>query len=120
MMNVTIRGVRSGDRVGLSMIYKVTRLIVLLLGLLPALAAAEPVTLKLAYFSSDRTHLYRSGAEPFVNAVNRAGRGRVKIETYFSGRLEACRNSRSASATVPPISAMSSRLTSRQHFPMPP
>ena len=69
------------------MIYKVTRLVVLLLGLLPPLAAAEPVTLKLAYFSSDRTHLYHSGAEPFVNAVNRAGRGRVKIEPYFSGRL---------------------------------
>lgn len=55
--------------------------------LLPSVAAAEPITLKLAFFSSDRTHLYRSGVQPFVDAVNRAGRGRVQIEVYPSRTL---------------------------------
>jgi len=49
--------------------------------------AAEPITLKLAYFSSDRTHLYLSGAKPFVDEVNKEGHGRVRIEPYFSGHL---------------------------------
>jgi TRAP-type C4-dicarboxylate transport system substrate-binding protein len=69
------------------MIVEVLRRAALALALLPAAAAAEPITLKLAYFSSDRTHLYLSGAKPFVDAVNNEGRGRVKIEPFFSGRL---------------------------------
>ncbi len=69
------------------MIVNVLRLAILMLGLVPVSALAGPITLKLAYFSSDRTHLYLSGAKPFVDAVNREGRGRVKIEPYFSGRL---------------------------------
>lgn len=63
------------------------RLVVVVLALLPAMAAAEPIKLKLAYFSSDRSHLYRSGAKPFVDAVNAEGQGRVEIEVYFSGKL---------------------------------
>lgn len=69
------------------MVGTLLRLAVVVVGLLPALVAAQPITLKLAYFSSDRTHLYLSGAKPFVDAVNREGRGRVKIVPYFSGRL---------------------------------
>ncbi len=69
------------------MVVNVLRLVVLMLSLVPVLALAEPITLKLAYFSSDRTHLYLSAAKPFVDAVNKEGRGRVKIEPYFSGRL---------------------------------
>jgi TRAP-type C4-dicarboxylate transport system substrate-binding protein len=55
--------------------------------LVPAIAAAEPIKLKLAFFSSDRTHLYRAMVKPFVDAVNAAGTGRVEIEVYFSGTL---------------------------------
>lgn len=55
--------------------------------LLPAIAAAEPIKLKLAFFSSDRTHLYRSSVKPFVDAVNAEGKGRVEIEVYLSGQL---------------------------------
>ncbi len=55
--------------------------------LVPALAAAEPINLKLAFFSSDRTHLYRSGVKPFVDAVNTAGRGRVHIDVHLSRTL---------------------------------
>lgn len=76
-----------GGRIELRMVVGVLRLTVFLFALFPALAAAAPITLKLAYFSSDRTHLYLSGAKPFVDAVNKEGRGRVRIEPYFSGRL---------------------------------
>ena len=40
------------------------RLIAFALVLFPTLAAAEPITLKLAFFSSHRSHLYLSGATP--------------------------------------------------------
>lgn len=66
---------------------KILRLIVMALALLPALAAAEPIKLKLAFFSSDRNHLYLSGVKPFVDAVNAEGKGRVEIEVYLSGKL---------------------------------
>lgn len=62
-------------------------LIAAALPLLPAMVTAAPITLKLAFFSSDRTHLYRSGVKPFVDAVNRAGRDRVRIEVYLSRSL---------------------------------
>lgn len=63
------------------------RLIAIAFALLPAMAAAEPITLKLAFFSSDRTHLYRSGVKPFVDAINAEGKGRVAIEVYLNGKL---------------------------------
>jgi TRAP-type C4-dicarboxylate transport system substrate-binding protein len=65
----------------------IARLVALAFAVLPAVAAAEPITLKLSFFSSDRSHLYLSGAKPFVDAVNAEGTGRVRIETYLSGRL---------------------------------
>jgi TRAP-type C4-dicarboxylate transport system substrate-binding protein len=65
------------------------RLVVVVLALLPAIAAAEPIKLKLAFFSSDRSHLYRSGAKPFVDAVNAEGKDRVEIEVYLNGKLGA-------------------------------
>jgi len=55
--------------------------------LLPLAAAAEPIKLKLAFFSSDRTHLYRSIVKPFVDAVNADGKGLVEIDVYLSGKL---------------------------------
>jgi TRAP-type C4-dicarboxylate transport system substrate-binding protein len=64
------------------------RLIAVVVALLPAMAAAaEPIKLKLAFFSSDRTHLYRSAVKPFVDAVNAEGKGRVEIDVHLSGKL---------------------------------
>ena len=71
------------------MIVKFLRVIVLALALLPVVATAEPIKLKLAFFSSDRNHLYRSAVKPFVDAVNAEGKGRVEIEVYLSGKLAA-------------------------------
>lgn len=69
------------------MFLSVLRLMATLLIMVPALAAAEPIKLKLAFFSSDRTHLYRSIVKPFVDAVNAEGKGDVEIDVYLSGRL---------------------------------
>lgn len=63
------------------------RLIALALALFSTAAAAEPITLKFAFFSSDRSHLYLSGAKPFIDAVNQEGAGQVRVEPYLSGRL---------------------------------
>jgi TRAP-type C4-dicarboxylate transport system substrate-binding protein len=69
------------------MIYLLRRFIVIVLVLLPAMAAAEPIALKLAFFSSDRTHLYRAAVKQFIDAVNADGKGRVEIEVHLSGSL---------------------------------
>ncbi len=69
------------------MFSKILRLIAAVLIMIPGLASAEPIKLKLAFFSSDRTHLYRSLVEPFVDAVNADGKGLVEIEVYLSGKL---------------------------------
>jgi TRAP-type C4-dicarboxylate transport system substrate-binding protein len=50
-------------------------------------AAAEPVKLKLAFPSSDRSMSYLAAVKPFVDAVNTEARGQIEIETYFSGAL---------------------------------
>jgi TRAP-type C4-dicarboxylate transport system substrate-binding protein len=55
--------------------------------LLPTAAVSEPITLKLAFFSSDRTHIYRAAIKPFVDAVNAQGQGKVQIEIHLSGSL---------------------------------
>jgi len=69
------------------MFFKILRLIAAMLIMVPGLAIAEPIKLKLAFFSSDRTHLYRSIVKPFVDAVNADGKGLVEIEVYLSGKL---------------------------------
>jgi TRAP-type C4-dicarboxylate transport system substrate-binding protein len=50
-------------------------------------ANAEPIKLKLAFFSSDRALLYNGGVKPFVDAVNAEVRDLLKIEVFFSGAL---------------------------------
>src|SRR5215218_3224000 len=50
-------------------------------------ALAGPVTLKLAYFSSDRTTTYVAVVKPFLDAVNAGGQGIVQIEPHLSGVL---------------------------------
>jgi TRAP-type C4-dicarboxylate transport system substrate-binding protein len=55
---------------------------------LPALAeAADPIKLKLSFFTSDRSLIYRASIKPFVDAVNAEGKGVIEIEVYFSGAI---------------------------------
>jgi TRAP-type C4-dicarboxylate transport system substrate-binding protein len=62
-------------------------LVIVALAALPAIASAEPVDLKLAFFSSDRSILYQSAIKPFVDAVNAEGKGIVHVDVYFSSAL---------------------------------
>lgn len=55
--------------------------------LMPAASAAEPIKLKFAYFSSDRTTTYLAAIKPFVDAVNAEAAGLVQIDVSLSGIL---------------------------------
>ena len=55
--------------------------------MLPAIAAAEPIKLKLSFFSSDRSMSYLAAVKPFVDAVNAEAKGLVEIDVSFSGTL---------------------------------
>lgn len=57
------------------------------LALYPAVATADPITLKLAFFSSDRSTTYLAAVKPFVDAVNAEGKGLVEIVLYSGGVL---------------------------------
>jgi TRAP-type C4-dicarboxylate transport system substrate-binding protein len=52
-------------------------------------ATAEPVKLKLSFFTSDRSVAYVTAIKPFVDAVNLRGKDLVQIEVYLSGSLGA-------------------------------
>jgi TRAP-type C4-dicarboxylate transport system substrate-binding protein len=54
---------------------------------LPTVANADPITLKLAFFSSDRSTTYIAAVKPFVDAVNAEGKGLVEIVLYSGGVL---------------------------------
>lgn len=69
------------------MFLSILRLIATMLIMAPAMAAAEPIKLKLAFFSSDRSVLYLAGIKPFVNAVNTAAKDLIHIDVYFSSEL---------------------------------
>ncbi len=69
------------------MFARVLRLAVFALAVLPAIAAAEPIKLKLSFFSSDRSMSYRAAVKPFVDAVNAEAKGQVEIDVAFSGTL---------------------------------
>ncbi len=66
---------------------KVLCFAVLSFGLFSELAAAEPITLKLSFFTSDRSTIYRCQIKPFVDAVNAEGAGLVQVKVYFSGAI---------------------------------
>jgi TRAP-type C4-dicarboxylate transport system substrate-binding protein len=53
----------------------------------PAIAAAEPIKLKLSFYTSDRSNIYQNSIKPFVEAVNDEGRGLIEIEVYFGGTI---------------------------------
>ena len=65
----------------------ILRLIAAALFLSPVMASADPVKLKLAFFSSDRSALYLAGIKPFVTAVNAAAKDLIHIEVNFSSTL---------------------------------
>ncbi len=69
------------------MIRAIARLVLLAIVLAPLAAAAEPIKLKLAYFTSDQTTLYKIAIKPFVDAVNDDARGGIEITTYVGGSL---------------------------------
>ena len=66
---------------------QITRLAAALLLLMPVAATAEPVTLKLSFWTSDRALIYQAAVKPFVDAVNTEGHGLLAIKVYFSGAL---------------------------------
>jgi TRAP-type C4-dicarboxylate transport system substrate-binding protein len=57
------------------------------LALYPGVANGEPVTLKVAFFSSDQSTSYLAAVKPFVDAVNAEGEGLVEIVLYSGGVL---------------------------------
>jgi TRAP-type C4-dicarboxylate transport system substrate-binding protein len=69
------------------MINAIGRCVLIAAMLLPIAAAAEPIKLKMAYFSSDREPPYVSVLQPFAEAVNREGKGLVEIVPYTGGVL---------------------------------
>jgi TRAP-type C4-dicarboxylate transport system substrate-binding protein len=70
------------------MLKMIVRCLLLAAALLPAAAgAAEPVKLKLAFFSSDNASLYNGGVKPFVDAINSEAKGLLEIEVFFRGAL---------------------------------
>jgi TRAP-type C4-dicarboxylate transport system substrate-binding protein len=69
------------------MIGVIARFVLLTIVLAPLAAAAEPIKLKLAYFSSDQTNIYKISIKPFVDAVNDDARGGIEIEAYPGGSL---------------------------------
>jgi len=64
-----------------------TRLAVLVFALLPVAVSAAPITLKLAFITSEQSATYRDLVKPFVDAVNSAGKGLVEIVVYPEGVL---------------------------------
>ena len=63
------------------------RFVLLAFVLISPASAAEPIKLKLSFFSSDRSTTYLSSVKPFVDAVNGEAKGLIEIEVYFSGAL---------------------------------
>jgi TRAP-type C4-dicarboxylate transport system substrate-binding protein len=72
-------------RNGKFMFKALARCALLSLALLPCAATAEPITLKLAFFSSDREGNYLEAVKPFVDAINASGV--IHIDVYLSGAL---------------------------------
>ena len=57
--------------------------------LLPLAAIADPVQLKLAFFASEQSEVYRAGIKPFVDAVNAEAKGLLSIKVFPNGALGA-------------------------------
>jgi TRAP-type C4-dicarboxylate transport system substrate-binding protein len=70
-----------------SMSNAIARLLTIAIALLPVASLAEPIKLKMAYFSSDREPPYVSVLQPFAEAVNKEGKGLIEIVPYPGGML---------------------------------
>jgi TRAP-type C4-dicarboxylate transport system substrate-binding protein len=80
-------GLRSPQDGVKSMVKGFIRSALLGLALLPSLASAQPIKLKLSLVTSDRALVYQGSDKPFVDAVNAEAKGLLEIEVYFSGAL---------------------------------
>src|ERR1700730_15424534 len=78
---------RFQQKIGRSMSNAIARCVMFAVALLPAAALAEPIKLKMAYFSSDREPPYVSVMQPFAEAVNKEGKGIIEIVPYPGGVL---------------------------------
>ncbi len=65
----------------------IARCVMIAVALLPVAALAEPIKLKMAYFSSDREPAYVSVLQPFAEVVNKEGKGIIEIVPYSGGVL---------------------------------
>jgi TRAP-type C4-dicarboxylate transport system substrate-binding protein len=63
------------------------RCAIILATLFATAAAADPIKLKLAFFSSDRSAPFKTGIKPFLDAVNSEAKGLIEIELHPSGAL---------------------------------
>jgi TRAP-type C4-dicarboxylate transport system substrate-binding protein len=69
------------------MINALVRCAMLAAALMPVVGQAEPIRLKMAYFSSDREPPYVTVLQPFAEAVNRDAKGIIEIVPYTGGVL---------------------------------
>ena len=53
--------------------------------LLPTATIADPIALKLSFFTSDQSVAYQAAVKPFVDAVNHDGNNLLHIDVYLSG-----------------------------------
>jgi TRAP-type C4-dicarboxylate transport system substrate-binding protein len=54
---------------------------------MPLCATAEPIELKLSFFTSEQAETYQYGVKPFVDAVNAEGKGVLAITVFPDGML---------------------------------
>lgn len=69
------------------MIRILARIAAVSVALMPLVANAEPIILKLAFFSSEQSTAYRATAQPLVDAVNAEDKDLVQIVVYSGGTL---------------------------------
>jgi TRAP-type C4-dicarboxylate transport system substrate-binding protein len=65
----------------------IARWVIIAFALLPIATVAEPIKLKMAYFSSDREPPFVSVLKPFADAVNKEAQGIIEIDPYSGGVL---------------------------------
>ena len=65
----------------------IARWVMIVFALFPIATVAEPIKLKMAYFSSDREPPFVSVLKPFADAVNKEAQGIIEIDPYSGGVL---------------------------------
>ena len=78
----------SAKREGDETMTKIIKFLTLtLLPLMSLTARAEPITVKLSFYTSDRSSIFQNSIKPFVDAVNRDGKGLIEIKVDFSSAI---------------------------------